>query len=333
MAWIKTDDLSLSLRVRSVRCETHELLISRIDGSAQEQDLSEPPNCEGYGRIRHFHTHTPAPWPDNPLPMLPAAYRLGMPAAKLCNAQVFQNASCNWRCWYCFVPFNLLAADEAHASWLTPDQLVRLSLTEENRPLIVDCSGGQPDLVPEWVPWMMDALRKHGLAEQVYLWSDDNLSTDYFWRYLTAAERRAVARYSLYGRVCCFKGYNAESFAFNTKAAPDLFSRQFELFDRLLSLGIDLYAYATFTTPSVVGLEEDMRRFVDRLQDIHPNLPLRLVPLRIEAFGVVQPRIRLVHERAIAFQEDAVTAWNDEIGRRFSSSERLAPMPEVSLGS
>jgi uncharacterized Fe-S cluster-containing radical SAM superfamily protein len=276
---------------------------------------------------------TSEPWPDNPLPMLPAAYRLGMPAAQLGNAQVFQNASCNWRCWYCFVPFNLLAASEKHASWLTPDQLVGLYLSEEDRPLIIDCSGGQPDLVPEWVSWMMDALRKQGVATQVYLWSDDNLSTDYFWRYLTMAERLNIARYPLYGRVCCFKGYNDVSFAFNTKAAPDLFSRQFELFARLLSLGVDLYAYATFTTPSAAGLEKDMCRFVDQLQDIHPNLPLRLVPLRIEAFGVVRPRVQPVHERAIAIQEDAVTAWNDEIARRFSSSERLVPMPEVSLGS
>ena len=112
-----------------------------------------------------------------------------------------------------------------------------------------------------------------------------------------------------------------------------MFSRQFELFARLLGLGIDLYAYATFTAPSAVGLEKDMRRFVDRLQDIHPNLPLRLVPLRIEAFGVVQPRVQPVHEGAMAIQEDAGSAWNDEIGRRCSSSERLVPMPEVSLGS
>ncbi|HEX3955935.1 MAG TPA: hypothetical protein VHZ03_04800 [Trebonia sp.] len=331
MASIRTDDLSLSLRARSVRIETRELLISRIDGSDQEADLSEPPNCDGYGRIRHFHTGTPPPWPDNPLPMLPAAYRLGKPAAQLGNAQVFQNASCNWRCWYCFVPFNLLAANEAHASWLTPDQLVRLYLDEGERPLIIDCSGGQPDLVPEWVPWMMDALRRHGVAGQVYLWSDDNLSTDYFWRHLTAREREAVAGYPLYGRVCCFKGFNAESFAFNTKAAPELYDRQFGLFAMLLGVGIDLYAYATFTAPSANGLSKDMGRFVDRLQDIHPNLPLRLVPLRIEAFGVVRPRVQAIHERAMAIQEDAVLAWNDEIGRRFSPAERGAPMPEVSL--
>lgn len=333
MASIKTDDLSFSLRARSIRVETRELLISRIDGSTQEVDLSEPPNCAGYGRIRHFHMDTPPPWPANPLPMLPAAYRLGKSAEQLSNAQVFQNASCNWRCWYCFVPFNLLAANEVHASWLTPDQLVHLYLGEEDRPLVIDCSGGQPDLIPEWVPWMMDALRKQGLAEQVYLWSDDNLSTDYFWRHLTANEQRAVATYPLYGRVCCFKGFNAESFAFNTKAAPELFDRQFDLFARLLDLGIDLYAYATFTSPNADGLAQDMHRFVDRLQEIHPNLPLRLVPLRIEAFGVVQPRVRAVHERAMAIQEEAVMAWNGEVERRFSPAQRCTPMPEVQLRS
>lgn len=331
MAVIKTDELSASLRARSIHPETRELLISRIDGSTQEADLSEPSNCEGYGRIRHFRMETPSPWPANPLPMLPASHRLGTSLEQVSNAQVFQNASCNWRCWYCFVPFNLLAANEAHSAWLTPDQLVELYLAEDERPLVIDCSGGQPDLIPEWVPWMMEALTARGLANKVYLWSDDNLSNDYFWRYLTPDQHQAVTNYQMYGRVCCFKGFNAESFAFNTKAAPELFKRQFELFARLLNLGIDLYAYATFTSPKATALGDDMRRFVDRLQDIHPNLPLRLVPLRIEAFGVVQPRVRDIHELAMVIQEEAVIAWNEEITRRFSEGERQTHVPAVPM--
>ncbi|MGH3907020.1 MAG: hypothetical protein ACRDTE_23000 [Pseudonocardiaceae bacterium] len=333
MVAIKTDNLSASLRLRSVRPETREILISRIDGSIQEADLSEPPNCEGYGRIRHFRMETLSPWPTNPLPMLPASYRLGTSPNEVSNAQVFQNASCNWRCWYCFVPFNLLAANEAYSAWLTPSKLLELYLTEDERPLVIDCSGGQPDLIPEWIPWTMEALAAHGLIDKVYLWSDDNLSNDYFWRYLTPAQRQTIADYFMYGRVCCFKGFNAKSFAFNTKADPELFDRQFQLFARLLSLGIDLYAYATFTAPESKGLTVDMRRFVDRLQAIHPNLPLRLVPLRIEAFGVVQPRVRDVHERAMVIQEEAVIAWNEEIAARFSGIERQTPMPEVQMVS
>ena len=331
MPAIRTDDLSASLRWRSIRPETRELLISRMGGSAQEADLSEPPNCQGYGRIRHFRMATPTPWPANPLPMVPASYRLGTSPDRVCNAQVFQNASCNWRCWYCFVPFNLLAANEVNAAWLTPAQLVGLYLAEDERPLIIDCSGGQPDLIPEWVPWMMEALTAYQLADKVYLWSDDNLSNDYFWRYVTPEQRQMIAGYHLYGRVCCFKGFNTESFAFNTRAAPELFDRQFEIFARLVSLGIDVYAYATFTAPEAAGLADDMRRFVDRLQAVHPNLPLRLVPLRIEAFGVVQPRLRDIHSRALAIQEEAVIAWNEEIIQRFAEPERRTLMPAVPL--
>lgn len=328
---IDTDELSSRLRERSIRPETEQLLMARIGGSEQEVDLTEPPNCEGYGRIRHFRMETPSGWPSNPLPMQPAAYRLNLPIEHVMNAQVFQNAACNWRCWYCYVPFKLLAANENHAGWLSVEQLVDLYLTEKNRPVVIDCSGGQPDLIPEWVPWMMSELRRRDLTDSVYLWSDDNLSNDFFWRYLSAAQRREVSSYRSYGRVCCFKGFNAESFSFNTRADHALFDRQFELFARLLKLDLDLYAYATFTAPSDVGLTRDMTNFVDRLQGIHQNLPLRLVPLRIENYGVVQHRVGPQQRMALAIQEDAISVWNEQIEARFRQGERRAPIPSVSV--
>lgn len=331
MTTVKTDELSFKLRERSVRPETKQLLITRFDGSAQEDDLTEPPNCGGYGRIHHFRMVTPDPWPDNPLPILPAAHRLRVPAEMVTNAQVFQNAACNWRCWYCYVPYNLLAANEHHSAWLSVGQLVDLYLAEDERPVVIDCSGGQPDLVPEWLPWMMDELSRRGLAESIYLWSDDNLSNDYFWRYLSTEQLRTVAEYRNYGRVCCFKGYSRASFAFNTKADPALFERQFDLFARLKQLGIDLYAYATFTAVDDSDLVNEMSCFVDRLQQIHVRLPLRLVPLRIEDYGVVSSRLREPHRRAMTVQEQAVSAWNEELRSRFTPAELSVPMPLVNL--
>jgi uncharacterized Fe-S cluster-containing radical SAM superfamily protein len=331
MSVINTDVLSLRLRDRSIRPDTKQLLMARIGGSEQEDDLSEPPNCQGYGRIRHFRMQTPSPWPVNPLPMLPASHRLNLPVDYVTNAQVFQNAACNWRCWYCYVPFNLLAANERHAGWLSAEQLVGLYLAEESRPLVLDCSGGQPDLIPEWIPWMMAELRARDVADAIYLWSDDNLSNDFFWRYLTPGQLREVAGYRNYGRVCCFKGFNADSFSFNTKADAALFDRQFELFARLLTLDLDLYAYATFTATTDAGLVRDMANFVDRLQLIHRNLPLRIVPLRIENYGVVQHRVGVQQRVALAVQENAITAWNEQIEARFGEDERRVPMPSVSL--
>jgi uncharacterized Fe-S cluster-containing radical SAM superfamily protein len=331
MPTIDTDDFSARLRERSVRPGTRQVLISRIDGSEQANDLTEPTNCAGYGRIRHFRHTTPVPWPPNPLPIEPASYRLGVVPQEIMTAQVFQNASCNWRCWYCFVPFSLLSANEERSGWLTADQMVELYLAEADRPLIIDCSGGQPDLVPEWVPWMMEALEQAGVAGQTYLWSDDNLSNDYFWQYLNQDWRRLLESYRNYGRVCCFKGYNAESFAFNTKADPALFRRQFELFQRLMGTGIDLYAYATFTTPDAQGLERDMTNFVDDLMALHPNLPLRLVPLRIENYGVVQHRTGPAHDYALEAQEEAILAWNQLMDERFTPDRRQIAMPLIAI--
>jgi uncharacterized Fe-S cluster-containing radical SAM superfamily protein len=263
--------------------------------------------------------------------MVPASVRLGRPVAEVSNAQVFQNAACNWRCWYCFVPFSLLAANENSADWLTADELVRMYLEVEGRPLVIDCSGGQPDLVPEWIPWMMGALEAAGVADSVYLWSDDNLSNDYFWRYLTPEQRSRIASYPLYGRVCCFKGYDETSFAFNTKADRGLFDRQFDLMGRLLTSGIDLYCYATFTSPDDRLVAARMAVFVDRLMALHPRLPLRLVPLRIESYGVVQPRVGPEQERALVVQEEAIAAWNAELAGRFSNAERAVPIAAVAL--
>ena len=329
MGSIPTDAYSAELRERAIRPDRHEILISRIAGSDQEADLSEPPNCGGYGRIRHFRLATTPPWPANQLPILPARHALGLPPAEVMTAQVFQNAACNWRCWYCFVPFPMLSAHDAKSGWLSPQNMIDLYLAEPDRPLVIDCSGGQPDLVPEWIPWMLRELQERGLSDSVYLWSDDNLSNDYFWRYVDPADRRALAASRYYGRVCCFKGFDETSFAFNTRADTDLFSRQFDLFARLLDLEIDLYAYATFTAPTDTDLESAMATFVDRLQDLHPNLPLRLVPLRIEAFGVVAPRIRAEHRRALAVQNSAIEHWNAQIASRFTAADRQIPMPLV----
>ena len=59
---------------------------------------------------------------------------------------------------------------------------------------------------------MMSELKTRHLESEVYLWSDDNLSNDYFWRFLSEEERELVSTYRHYGKVCCFKGFNAESF-------------------------------------------------------------------------------------------------------------------------
>jgi uncharacterized Fe-S cluster-containing radical SAM superfamily protein len=329
---IPTDEFSARLRDKALRPQSRELLIANFAGSGQEVDLTDPPNCGGVGRIRHFHRETSPGWPPNSLPIDPATSFLRIEPSDLIRAQVFQNAACNWRCWYCYVPFNLLAGDERRGVWVTADDLVKRYAEQPDRPQMIDLTGGQPDLVPEWVPWMMTAVRDAGLEDSVYLWSDDNLSNDYFFRYLSEETQQLVADYRGYGRVCCFKGFDDISFAFNTKASPDLFDRQFELFSRLLATGMDLYAYATFTSPTADSLPGAMGIFVDRLQRIAESLPLRLIPLEIAEYGPVTPRLKDEHRTSMQVQQHAIEAWHSELDRRFSAADLATSICEVMIG-
>lgn len=312
-ATIQTEDMANRMRTRIIRPATREILITRLEGSAQEGDLTSPVNCGGLGRIRHFRRATPPGWPDNFLPIDPAAVALGTSRADLVEAEVFQNAACAWRCWYCYVPFNLLGGDERRAEWTTPDEMVRRYAALDTRPRILDLSGGSPDLTPEWIPWTIEALDGAGIADATFLWSDDNLSTDLVFTALDDRQRCLMTE-AKYGRVCCFKGFDAESFAFNTGAEPDGFERQFERFDRYLALGLDLYAYATLTGPTPDGVEEKVDAFVRRLTALWGQLPGRTVPLRIEAFGPMVDRSASRDlTTPLAVQETAIRAWTARV--------------------
>lgn len=320
------------LRERVIDTSRGKILIARLVGSAQAKDLSVPPNGVGFGRIRHFKRVTAPGWPSNPLPIDPACRSLGLPSTNVLSVQAFQNAACAWRCWYCFVPFDLLAGDPKKGAWLSAEELVDLYQNTVDRPAAIDLTGGSPDLTPEWPLWMMRALRARQLEQSVYLWSDDNLSTDYYWQFLSPDDRTEIAQYRNYGRVACFKGFNEASFSFNTQARSSGFDRQFELMRRLLDEGLDCYAYATFTGPEEQGIDASMSTFVDRLQGLHPNLPLRTVPLRIEVFSPVESRMNDARQLSLQVQERAIGAWNEEMARRFSAAERAQDITEVICG-
>jgi uncharacterized Fe-S cluster-containing radical SAM superfamily protein len=329
--YLDTEAMSVRLRRKALDVHGKRLLITNFYGTEQEEDLTELPNCNGFGRIRHFRRLTSLEWPSNPLPIDPACRALGLPLLDMVRAQVFQNAICNWRCWYCFVPFDLLSANSKHSSWLGPSEIMDLYLAQPDPPPIIDLTGGQPDLTPEWVPWMMRELQLRKLDKEVYLWSDDNLSNDFFWRFLSDEDLELIATYEKYGRVCCFKGFNQESFSFNTQAEPELFGNQFELMSRLLTLNLDIYAYATFTSPNPHNISDDIARFVDRLQVLNEYLPLRTVPLEIQLFRPVLDRMTVKKDEALKHQWIAIEAWQKELQDRYSATERAQLICDVPL--
>ena len=331
---IDTERFAEQLRARAIDVAGGRVLISRLAGSGQEIDLTLPANCNGYGRIRHFQLATADGWPTNPLPIAPACRALGItPVPDLMTALVFQNAACAWRCWYCFVPEELLKADLNRSEWFTAAELVDLYRQIPDAPRIIDLSGGSPDLVPEWTPWMMRALIDAGLAETTYLWTDDNLSTNYLFDELATADLALVRSYRNYGRVCCVKGFDARSFAFNTRAAPQDYERQFDILRRVLALGLDVYGYVTLTSPHDDGLAQGVADLMDRLQAIDPNFPLRVIPLRIQIFTPVEQRLTRdeARETSLVVQEEAIAAWMGELERRFSPDLRALQIFDVPL--
>lgn len=324
--YINTEKFSSALRRRGIDLDSRRVLMTRFASSDQVKDLTIPPNCGGWGRIHHFCRYR-GDWPPNPLPMDPATNALGLAQEDVVQVQVFQNAVCSWRCWYCFVDFDLLSANPEHSDFKTVDELIDAYMAEIVRVPIIDLSGGQPDLVPEWVLWFTDGLVARDLSRNYYVWSDDNLSNDYLWRFLNPEEVQRIARMPNYGRVGCFKGFDSHSFSFNTGAAPELFSRQFRLMRRLVTAGFDVYGYATFTSDRGERLTSKMVEFVDRLQsEVHPMFPLRTVPLQIFEYTPTLSRMGPEHQRALQIQWDVVSAWSEELSKRFSEDLRIKPI-------
>jgi uncharacterized Fe-S cluster-containing radical SAM superfamily protein len=311
-----TANLVMRLRDRCLDTRGRRVLLSRIDGSAQARDLSVPPNCGGLGRIRHFKSRQNGPWPTNPLPGLPAARWLKTEFLPLSRAQVFQLSGCAYRCWYCYVPYRMLSGNEAISEWLSPEEIIDRYLAESNRPQIIDLSGGSPDLVPEWIAWTMDAIEARSLTESVYLWSDDNLSSDL----LTSAEQRPllrrIERYAGYGRVCCLKGLDGPSFAFTTGAPEDEFELHLETLKSYLATSIDLYGYITLACPPSIDDRSRIRRIMDRLQMMRADFIGRLVPLRIEKFSTMTGRLGGPRSDALRHQDELVVAWLEELASR-----------------
>lgn len=328
---ISTDKVSLTLRDKAIDVGARSVLITNFLNSVQAEDLTELPNCEGFGRIRHFKLGKGDKWPRNPLPLMPASKALGISVEDEIRAQVFQNAACNWRCWYCFVDYKLLSANSKYSKFLTCDEMLDLYLAQPNPPKVIDLTGGQPDLTPEWIPWMMEALINKGIQDEVFLWSDDNLSNDYFWRYLTEAQIEMVRTYKMYARVCCFKGIDEQSFSINTRAEPNLFQRQFELTEKLVSLGIDLYFYITLTAPTSIDFDSAVPAMLDRLQSIDNDLPLKVVPLEVLEFTPVIGRSSSYQTDWIDGQYKAIEVWQKELQDRYDSEKRNLPITDIKL--
>jgi uncharacterized Fe-S cluster-containing radical SAM superfamily protein len=318
------------MRQKVIDLESRRVLLADMRDSEEGSDSYADLNCGGFGRIRRYESfsiHLHHSMPGKPM------YR-GLPERTPFFTQVLQLAGCNWRCWYCFVDDALLSADKARSRWFTVEETFDLFLQDQRFDDVsaIDLSGGQPDLAPEWCLWTLQELDRRGLRDRLKVWIDDNLSGSFVHSYLTPEDIAYMANHPSHSRVGCFKGYNKESFVFNTNARPEAFEVQFRVIGELINSGFDMYAYATFTSPEQdPNISSNMRSFVDRLQAVHELLPLRTCPLEVKPFAAARGRMNQVMKASITRQQEAAAAWEEELRTRFSPTQLVQPFEGVAL--
>lgn len=302
------------LRAKLVDLENRRVLVARIENSIEADDEYVRVNCAGYGRIRRYSTfklhfdHTTT-----------SKQPLGSARSKdgTYETQVFQLAGCDFRCWYCFVDDALLRADQNRASWFSAEELLSLALEESVTPAVIDLSGGQPELVPELTFWMMEAVEKRGLRGKLAIWSDDNLSSDFFWTCLNADQRKYVANFPGYTRTVCIKGFDAAGFTANTGAPGLLFERQLQMLQRLVDEGFRLEIYLTML--DIPRPSDQAAAVIDsllvRLASIHPNLPSRVVPLKIHPFANMLGRATGRRLSTLGVQVERFKLWRSRLAQ------------------
>jgi len=148
------------------------------------------------------------------LPNIPYAIRMNVKNEEVLRTQLFQIGACDFRCWFCFVDYERINGNTKFGDYFSSKELLLLYLEQKNRPKVIDLSGGQPNLVPEWILWTMEAIEEFNLTN-VYLWTDDNLSNWFYWKYLSQKERDYISSFKNFGKVCCFKGIDPISFSYN----------------------------------------------------------------------------------------------------------------------
>lgn len=321
-------------RLNYIDLKTEKILLAKIEGSDQEQDLTEKPTCGGFARIHHFRRNI-KDWIDDPLPIDPANRYFGIQDGQpQINVQVFQLPICNMNCWYCFVPDNLRRLDSKNSKWFSVKEIVDRLEKECVDRSVIDLSGGNPELTPEWPLWLARELKRRNLDWKYYIWSDDTLSTENMFKYLTDEEIDELSQYKNYGKVCCFKGFDAESYEFNCSLPKRLFYDTFKILKKYIQRGFDVYGYITLTTNDVEDIETKIGNFMDLVQkEVTKNFILRIIPLKIFQFTPTKGRMIKKKDslQALKNQEIVLNAWKKELKKRFSSKELRKSVCDVKI--
>ncbi len=145
---------------------------------------------------------------------------------------------------------------------------------------VIRISGGEvPTIIPEMI---LDVYSEMEKIEESYLWIDTNLSTTKYLEKLESDLKDIMQRKNV-GVVGCFKGVSKEDFSKITGADSQFYENQFETAKLLLDWKTDFYVYL----PALIyenNIERKTKSFIERLQELNKNLPLRAEVLIIKEY-------------------------------------------------
>jgi len=262
------------------------------------------------------------------------------PKIRECNAAfIAQVNGCNLKCWQCYVDDKNKSAKSCYGKFFSAEEILTefliesrkaQFLTEPDRKVnILRLSGGDPFLVPEIIIWTIEAVEKLSLQDYLYLWVDTNLMTgDFYWKYLTEQQRNKIKKFENIGFMGCYKGYDEESFTKTSGAAPEFFKEQFEMHQRLLDEGLDVYTYLyplVYSEYSDLELKRRILKFIAQLQKIDFYAPLRLTTPYTKIYSPTETRLIREKKLALKVQYRAIKIWKQEMKRRFGPMAELMP--------
>lgn len=274
-------------------------------------------NLDDFGRIRTFIRHKFTDWNDDPIPIDIANSKLGLSCRNSLDVQMIEVGKCNLHCWWCYLPDIIRTVHEKYMKWFTASELLDLILRDNSECRCIYISGGNPELVPELIFDFMKELKKRNLDHKILLWSDDVLTTDYLF-HLDASKLNYMIKYKNYAKVCCLKGFDDDSFSFNTLLPKECFYQQLERLKKYIYLGFDVYVYIVFTCAQVDDVDKKIDSLIQKLQSIHYYLPLRVVPIKIEEFTAVTGRLNQERKKSLKNQFKVLEVWNKKIEMIYS---------------
>jgi len=194
-----------------------------------------------------------------------------------------QVSGCTFGCNYCYVPPEINAADPKLGKFFSAKEILEyffLAKSKTKEPMnIVRISGGEPTIIPEIILDIYSEIEK---IKGIYLWIDTNLSTTKYLEKLESDLKDIMKKRNV-GVVGCFKGVSKEDFALLTGVKQEFYEKQFETAKLFLNWKTDFYVYL----PALVyenNIEQKTMAFINRLQELNNNLPLRTEILIIKKY-------------------------------------------------